>query len=127
MPFERRLIPYVLMGITDVFAIGFGMGVPAFAILFGFPVGWWYVRRASAEPARGEGGVSRLLLLRLVEEAAVLACASLLVLSVIWGPQIPKALTPGFDAVGMGIPLILYTSRPSIIAWFILMLVVSPF
>lgn len=125
MPFERRLIPAIVVGLIDVFAIGFGMGVPIFAILLGFPVGWWYAPRAAAA-LPPESDVPRATLRALLGAAVALAGVSLAVLLVVWGPHIPKAFDPAFSAAEWGIPLILYTSRASTIGWLLLMLVISP-
>ena len=44
-PFWRTHLPAISIGLLDVFLIGMGMGVPFFAILLGFGVGWWLARR----------------------------------------------------------------------------------
>lgn len=119
-PFWRMHTPAIIIGLLNVFAIGLGMGVPVFAILLGFPVGWWLGRRLTGAPF--EAGQARGLLLA----ASALAGASFVVLAVLWGPQLPIALDPATDAASYGIPLILYTSRASLIGWFALMLIVSP-
>lgn len=118
--FERRLIPAIVIGFLDVFAIGFGMGVPIFAVLLGFPVGWWLARRYA--PSGPDPRAARAAL----TWAALLAGASFAVLLLVWGPHLPKAFDPAFDAAEWGIPLILYTSQASIIGWFVLMLVIGP-
>jgi len=119
--FWREQAPSLGIALGNVFAIGIGMGVPVFAILLAFPVGWWLgARYAVAEPS------VRAALRSLVLAAAGLAAVSFVVLLVVWGPHIPKAFDPAVDAVSYGIPLILYTSRASMIGWFVLMLVISP-
>lgn len=118
--FDRRLLPPFVIGLLDVFAIGFGMGVPIFAILLGFPVGWWLARRRAAE------GVSRDSMRAALVWAGLLAAASFVVLAVVWGPQVPNAFDPEFDAKAFGIPLILYTPQASMVGWLILMTVISP-
>ena len=118
--FDRRLIPPMVIGLLDVFAIGFGMGVPVFAILLGFPVGWWLARQRAAE------GVSHSSMRAALVWAGLLAGVSAVVLAIIWGPQVPNAFDPAFDAKEFGIPLILYTSRASTIGWLLLMMVISP-
>ena len=118
--YDRRLIPPFVIGLLDVFAIGFGMGVPIFAILLGFPVGWWLARRRAAE------GVSRDAMRAALVWAGLLAAASAVVLAIVWGPQVPNAFDPDFDAKAFGIPLILYTSQASMIGWLALMIVISP-
>lgn len=118
--FERRLLPSIVIGLLDVFALGLGMGVPIFAILLGFPVGWWLARRRAA------AGLDQAAARAALVWGGLLAAASFAVLALVWGPHLPKAFDPAFDAAKWGIPLILYTSRASTIGWFVLMLVVSP-
>jgi hypothetical protein len=119
-PFWRTHTPAIIIGLIDVFAIGLGMGVPIFAILLGFPVGWWLGRRLGGAPLSAAHARGLLL------AAAALSGASFVVLVVLWGPQLPLAFDPATDAASYGIPLILYTSRASLIGWFALMLVISP-
>ena len=118
--FDRRLIPPFVIGVLDVFAIGFGMGVPIFAILLGFPVGWWLARQRAGE------GVSRDSMRAALVWASLLAAVSFVVLAVVWGPLVPNAFDPEFDTKAFGIPLILYTSQASMIGWLTLMIVISP-
>ncbi|MDZ4167946.1 MAG: hypothetical protein U1E08_09680 [Coriobacteriia bacterium] len=119
-PFWRHHIAAIVIGLLNVFAIGLGMGVPIFAIGLGFPVGWWFATRPGAGP------IARATLLQLVLAAAGLAGSSLVVLAVVWGPQVPNAFDPAFDAAAFGIPLILYGSQASMIGWLVLMMLVSP-
>ena len=127
MPFERRLIPAIAIGLADVFVIGLGMGIPVFAILLGFPVGWWLTRRrAVADALPLEADAPRASIRALLGAAGALAFASFVVLLVVWGPHIPGAFDPGFDAAEFGIPLILYGSQASMVGWLVLMLVISP-
>jgi hypothetical protein len=49
------------------------------------------------------------------------------IMAVIWLPQLRKLAEPGFDAEEYGIPMILYTSTASFIAWIVLVVVISPF
>lgn len=123
-PFWRQQAPFIIIGLLDVFAVGFGMGVPVFAILLGFPVGWWVARRLMEAPPAPDS--PRPILRSLVAAAAALMTATFIVLAVVWGPQVPMAFDPSADALGWGIPLILYTSRASIIGWLVLMLLISP-
>jgi len=123
--FWRDHLPEIIMALANVFAVGLGMGVPVFAILLGFPVGWWLVRRF--QRAAGPAGLDPATGLRqLLVWGAGLAGVTLLLALVIWSPQVPNAFDPGFDAVEFGIPLILYTSQASMIGWLVLMIVVSP-
>jgi hypothetical protein len=119
--FWREQAPSLGIALGNVFAIGLGMGVPAFAILLALPVGWWLGARYVRTEPTVRGALRSLVL-----AAAGLAAVSFVVLLVVWGPHIPKAFDPAVDAVSYGIPLILYTSRASMIGWFVLMLVISP-
>lgn len=124
-PFWRTHIREIVVGLLNVFLIGLGMGVPIFAILFGFPVGWQLGRRAAAELPSGSDA-PRPALRSLALYGAALAGVTFLVLAAVWGPHLPKAFDPAVDATSFGIPLVLYTSQASKIAWFALMLVISP-
>jgi hypothetical protein len=125
-PFWRTQLPSIAVGLADVFAIGLGMGVPIFAIIAGFPIGWWLARRAKdTAPSVAEASAVRPLRALLIQ-AGALAGVSLLVLAVVWGPHVPKAFDPAVDASGFGIPLILYGEQASMIGWLVLMLVISP-
>lgn len=124
-PFWRQHLPAIVIGLLDVFAIGLGMGVPVFAILLGFGVGWWVARTATAEMP-SDADVSRTMLRSLVSAALSLAAVSLLLLLVVWGPSAPLAFDPAIDAAEWGVPLILYTSQASKIGWLVLMIVISP-
>lgn len=119
-PLWRQMLPVIAVAITDVFLIGVGMGVPLFAILFGFPVGWRIARRSRMTGLRCEE--TR----KVVGWAAALAGVTCVMMLVVWGVSIPTAFAPSVDADKLGIPLILYTPRASIIAWLLLMIVVSP-
>lgn len=123
--FWREHLPEILISLANVFAVGLGMGVPVFAILLGFPVGWWLVRRIqrTAAPAGLDAATG---LRQLLAWGAGLAVVTLLLMLFIWSAQIPNALDPGFDTAGFGIPLILYTPQASMIGWLVLMIVISP-
>ncbi len=130
-PLWRVNLPYITIGLLDVFAIGLGMGTPVFAIVLGAGLGWWLVRRGPQVlpemPAAPQGpSVARSALRTLLAQALAVAGVSLLVLLAFWGPSIPLAFDPGFDAAAAGIPLILYTPQASLIGWLVLMILVSP-
>ena len=130
-PLWRANLPYIVIGLLDVFSIGLGMGVPVLAIVYGAVVGWWLVRRGpgvlpEAVPVPSGPSGSRRALRTLLGQSAALATVSLAVLLVVWGPLAVAVLYPGFDAAGAGMPLILPTPRASLIAWLVLMIVVSP-
>ena len=108
----RHLLPLALLALIDVVAVGLGMGVPAFAILFGFVAGWWVARTRGLRTALTWG--------------AGLAGLTLAMMLVIWGTRLGMVNQPGFDAAEWGIPLVLYTSTASFWGWMALMIVVSP-
>jgi len=111
----------LLLGVLETLCIGVGMGVPVFAILLGFPVGWWLARRHAPD-----GRVTRAVLRRVWTGALVPASMTLAFMLVIWAPKFSLLSEPGFDAAEWGIPLVLYTSRASFFGWMGLMIVVSP-
>ncbi|MBN2841275.1 MAG: hypothetical protein JXP37_10010 [Coriobacteriia bacterium] len=130
-PLWRVNLPYIVIALLDVFAIGLGGGVPVLAIVYGAGVGWWLVRRGpevlpETSPASEGPSVPRAALRTLIARSAALTAVSLVVLLVVWVPSIPHAFDPAFDPASVGIPLILYTQHASMIGWLVLMLVVSP-
>lgn len=124
-PFWRTQLPVIVIGLLNVFLIGLGMGVPVFAVLYGFGVGWWLARRPAPVAAIPVDPV-QLRARSLLGSAGALAAVSFVVLLAVWGPTLGNAFDPTFDAAGWGLPLILYTSQASTIAWYALMLLVSP-
>lgn len=124
-PFWRTHLAAIAIGLLDVFLIGIGMGVPVFAILLGFGVGWWVARRPAPAAAVPDDPV-RSRARALVSAAAALAAVSFCVLLAVWGPTLGNAFDPRFDAADWGLPLILYTSQASTLGWYALMLVISP-
>lgn len=130
-PLWRVNLPYIVIGLLDVFAIGLGMGVPVLALILGAGVGWWLVRRGphvlhEVLPAPEGPSIPRTALRSLLGQSAALVCVSFVVLLAVWGPSIPLAFDPEFDTAAAGIPLIFYTPHASMIGWLILMIVVSP-
>jgi len=119
-PLWKRVLPAVVVALTNVFFIGLGMGVPVFAILWGIPVGWRLARRRGIVELTGDAA-------RMIARASTgLAGVTFLVMLALWGPMVPVALDPAVDATEFGIPLMLYTSRASAIGWVVLMIVISP-
>jgi len=115
----------LLLAGLEALCVGAGMGVPIFAILLGFPVGWWLARRAmTVAPA---GAPTSPEALRTVFVSALVPCMMTLAFMVaIWLPQLTLLWKPGFDVANWGIPLWLYTPMASFIGWMVLMVVVSP-
>jgi hypothetical protein len=108
--------------VLDLFAVGAGMGVPIFAILLGFAVGWF-------TPSILRSAASNLhQLLRMCLTAACLTSGfTFLLMLIIWGPVTRMLLDPSADFENFGIPMILYDPKASFIGWIVLMIVISPF
>jgi len=114
-----RIAVYVVL---DVIAVGLGMGVPIFAILLGFVVGWvlpgWLAASA---------GSMHKLLSRILRWALASAAWTFLQMAVIWLRTVPMLFDPSVDIARFGQPMILYEPVPSFIGWIVLMVLVSPF
>jgi hypothetical protein len=108
-------------GFLDLIAVGMGMGVPIFAILFGLFVGW----TIPAIVISGDSTFRQLLKDSLL--ASLLAsCFTVLILMVIWGPATRMLLDPSANYENYGIPMILYEPKASFIGWMVLMMIISP-
>ena len=124
----RKLLavrPPVALGIyvfLDIICIGMGMGVPFFCILFGLPLGWYIVKRLTAESAEMLTVFRKTLLY-----AAIAAAVTFLGMILIWGTLCVVTLSnPATDFVETGVPMILYEPKASFIGWIVLMVVISP-
>ncbi|MGC9395936.1 MAG: hypothetical protein ACP5J4_13915 [Anaerolineae bacterium] len=119
------LRPFALLGVytfLNIICIGMGMGVPFFCILFGLPVGWYIVKRLTAEQAEMRDIFRKVLLF-----AAIAAAVTFLGMLLIWGPLTVKSLSdPTTDFVETGVPMILYEPKASFIGWIVLMVIISP-
>ena len=121
--FSRKLlVPILLFLFLDLLAVGAGMGVPIFAILFGFVVGW-FLPRVLADRAPDV----RSLLRRCVVAALLTSAFTFLLMLLIWGPMARMLFDPAADIANFGIPMILYEPVASFIGWIVLMVVLSPF
>lgn len=112
--------PRVAWAALDVVMVGGGMGVPIFAILAGFPMGWHSAR------LRARDGELAPALAGSLRDGTLVSGLTLLMMAAIWGSQLRLVFQPGFDAAEWGIPLVLYTSTASFWGWMALMIVVSP-
>jgi hypothetical protein len=119
---RKYLVPLLAFLLLDLLAVGAGMGVPIFAILFGFPVGWFAPSVLAASAAD-----LRQLLRRSLLTALLTGAFTLLLMLLIWGPAAGMLFDPGADIAGFGIPLILYEPLASFIGWLVLMVFLSPF
>ena len=105
----------------DLLTVGMGMGVPFFTILLGFPLGWYFARRADVT---GDG--AGIALRRAFRWSVMVVVFTVAVLAVLWGPVTGLLWDPSADLANFGIPLILYEPRASFIGWIVLMVFLSP-
>ncbi len=118
----KFIVPLLLFLFLDLLAVGAGMGVPIFAILFGFLVGW-FAPRVLAEGAPDV----RSLLRRCVVAALLTSAFTFLLMLLIWGPMTRMLFDPAADIANFGIPMILYEPVASFVGWIVLMVCISPF
>ncbi len=107
--------------ILDAMMVAAGMGVPVFAILLGFPVGWFTAMRSRARRADRVAAMKLNLRYVLITSGVTFA-----MMAVLWGRMVPKLFDPAADAGAAGLPLILFEPRASFVAWLVLMIVVAP-
>lgn len=141
-PRKRLWLWIAIYAVLDVIAVGMGMGVPIFPILFGFAVGWllpaWLLptrllsarllsaRPWSAWPASSADSM-RQLLVRILRWSAASAAWTFLQMAVIWLWAVSMLFDSGVDIAQFGEPMILYEPVPSFIGWIVLMVFISPF
>lgn len=118
---RKFLAPSVVFVFLDLFAIGAGMGVPIFAILFGFITGW-LAPSILVSTAPHWRQLLRMCLL----VACLTASFTFLVMLIIWGPAAQMLFEPAADFANFGMPMLLYEPKASFIGWLLLMIVVSP-
>jgi len=118
---RRHLFSIIAFFFLDILAVGVGMGVPVFAILFGLMVGW-------IVPSFLLPGVKSMhqLLKECLLVSTLASCLTFLMMLIIWGPFARMLLDPSADFVKFGIPMILYDPKVSFIGWIILMVFISP-
>jgi hypothetical protein len=126
-PRRRFTLWIAIYAVLDVIAVGVGMGVPIFAILLGFAVGWflpvWLLSTQLAAPTAS----LRQLLSRILRWAGASAAWTFLQMAVIWLRTAPMLFDPSIDIAQFGEPMILYEPVPSFIGWIVLMVFISPF
>ena len=118
---RQYLLPIIAFIVLDVVAVGMGMGIPIFAILFGFVVGWLLPSILSNAALRLRP-MLRLCLL----SAGMTSSLTFLMMLVIWGPFTRMLFDPSANIANFGIPMILFEPRASFIGWMVLMVVLSP-
>ena len=106
---------------ADLVAAGMGMGVPFFCIALGVPVGWLTTRRALAS-----GLDVRSVLARTLAVAALSSGFTLVLMTALWAQMAQHLDEPTWITETSGIPQILYDPVPSLAAWLVLMIVISP-
>lgn len=118
---RKHLFPIIAFCFLDILAVGIGMGVPVFAIFFGFIVGW-------IVPSFSLSDISNMR--HLLKECLLVSflgsCLTFFMMVTIWGPFARMLLDPSADFVKFGIPMILYDPKVSFIGWIILMIFISP-
>ncbi len=119
---RKYLVPLLVFLFLDLLAVGAGMGVPIFAILFGFVVGWFAPSVLASACAD-----LRQLLRRSVAAALWTSGFTFLLMLLVWGPVARMLFDPAADIAHFGIPLILYEPMASFIGWLVLMICLSPF
>src|SRR5512138_1578403 len=96
---SRKILPLFLFVVLDLLAIGAGMGVPVFAILFGFLVGWF-----APSVLAGSAAGMRQLLGRCLLTALLTSAFTFLLMLLIWGPATRMLFDPAADLANFGIP-----------------------
>ncbi len=118
---RQNLLPIIAFVVLDVLAVGMGMGVPIFAILFGFVVGWFLPSMLSSAAPR-----LRPLLRLCLLAAGLTSGLTFLLMLVIWGPFTRMLFDPSANIANFGVPLILFEPKASFIGWLVLMVILSP-
>jgi len=106
--------------LLDAAAVVLGMGLPFFSILLGFPVGWLVTLRARAR-AEDDRVLPEVFLW-----AVGVALATFVLMLLVWGRTYPLLSVPDEELAQLGVPLILFEPRASLVGWLVLMVVVSP-
>ena len=118
----RYWVLIIISVLITAILTGMGMGVPFLNILFGFIVGWYATKRASALYENLKERLSKIFIYCLF-----CSVVTLILMLGIWGSQIPMLFDPFTDFENYGHPMILYNPKLSFIGWLALMIVISPF
>ena len=110
---------YILL---DILLTGFGMGVPIFCIMFGFPTGWYSAKRILTTTNSVKDSVRKIFV-----AALVTSFVTFIMMLAIWGPSFFMLFDHQFDVRNYGHPFFLYDPHTSFIGWLVLMIGVSPF
>lgn len=115
----KDVIIYILV---DLICAGAGMGVPAFCILLGFPLGWYIAKRVIAS---GENLYQKYN--KIFKFSLYASVFTFIVMLVIWGGAVVVNIDSSSDIQSFGHPNILYDPETSFVGWLILMIIISPF
>jgi len=108
--------------VIDGLCVGLGMGVPLFCILLGFSVGGFGAVRAWHFVPGQIGAMKRSL-----RYALLTTLVTFVIMAIIWGRLVPMLFNPVVNPGNMGLPLLLYEPKASLIGWLVLMILISPF
>lgn len=118
--FNKAFFIYIII---DLLFVGpFGMGVPFFSIILGFPIGWYLAKRIYRP-----GLDVKVLLNRIFRYGFATSGFTLILMLIIWGMFIPMLWKGNADFANFGIPMILYDPKASFVGWLVLMIFISPF
>ena len=118
---DTKVVVFLYLFI-EIIGVGMGMGVPIFFFLFGFPLGWYIVKRICISKE-----YSHLMFYQILKLSFLASVFTFLLMVVIWGRTIPMLFDPRSDFQNFGHPFILYDPKISFIGWLILMIFISPF
>jgi hypothetical protein len=118
--FYKAFFIYIII---DLLFVGpFGMGVPFFSVLLGFPVGWYLAKRIYRP-----GLDVKIILSRIFKYNCITSGFTLILMVLIWATFIPMLWNANTDFINFGIPMILYDPKASFVGWIVLMIFISPF
>ena len=113
---------FIAYVVIDGLCAALGMGVPFFCILLGFSVGWFNALRAWHFVPGKVGAMKRSL-----RYALLTSLVTFVIMAVVWGRLVPLVFNPVVNPGNMGLPLLLYEPKASLVGWLALMIIVSPF
>jgi len=118
----NKKFTFLIYFILDTLFVGIGMGVPILNIIFGFPVGWYIIKRLSNSPRNLKENLGVML-----KYSFYTSLITFIWMVIIWVPISTMLINPTADFAHFGIPMILYDPKISFIGWIILMVFISPF
>jgi hypothetical protein len=115
---------YLISVLINGVLVGAGMGVPIFCILMGAPYGFLVAGKILKKEWRTHRHYH--FYSGILKASAILAVTTFIFMLIIWTPWVVRSFDPGFDYKNTGMPLILYTLKPSFWGWITLMIIISP-